>query len=114
MTGGDPRLSFITIFSPLTLSPLPGGERESLGETKDSPAGPLHGVSFEAVYDFDWSGATIERDDRADYGEERLVALGYIRRRLYSLVFTGRGPKVRVISLRKANERERSTYAEKR
>lgn len=71
-----------------------------------------HGVSFEAVYGFEWGSAKIEPDSRADYGEERLEALGYIKRRLHSLVFTRRGPSIRVISLRKANKREQADYEE--
>ncbi|BCX88482.1 conserved hypothetical protein [Methylomarinovum tepidoasis] len=69
-----------------------------------------HGVTFEAVMDFDWEAATILEDDRRDYGEHRFIAYGPIGDRLHCLVFTLRGRRIRVISLRKANSREVRRY----
>lgn len=66
-----------------------------------------HGVSFEAVDGFDWDRATIMEDRRQDYDEPRFIAVGAIEHRLHVLVFTPRGARIRVISLRKANEREK-------
>lgn len=40
------------------------------------------------------------------------MALGFIGDRLHVLVFTMRGQTLRVISLRRANERECARYAE--
>ncbi|HEY7231382.1 MAG TPA: BrnT family toxin [Pseudolabrys sp.] len=71
-----------------------------------------HGVSFNAVLDFDWAKALVVADDRADYGESRWLALGMIGERLHSLVFTIRVTRIRVISLRKAGRKERSLYEE--
>ena len=45
-------------------------------------------------------------DDRRDYGEPRLVAIGAIAGRHYTVVFTPRAAKVRIISARRANRRE--------
>jgi len=70
-----------------------------------------HGVGFEAVFGFDWSSAIITSDSRSDYGEDRFEAVGFIDDRLFVLIFTLRGSAVRVISLRKANKRERNDYA---
>lgn len=50
---------------------------------------------------------------RASYDETRNIALGYIKRRLHVLVFTIRRQTVRVISLRKANQREVRAYGHK-
>jgi uncharacterized protein (DUF4415 family) len=36
------------------------------------------GLSFERVAEFDFSTAQLERDLRRDYGEVRIVALGYL------------------------------------
>ena len=47
-----------------------------------------HGVSFNAILDFDWSTALVVTDDRLDYGEPRWLALGMIGERLHSLAFT--------------------------
>ncbi len=69
-----------------------------------------HGVDFAAAEDFEWDTALATRDTRLDYGEERWVALGYIGKRLHVLVYTLRAETIRIISLRKANKREKNYY----
>lgn len=69
-----------------------------------------HGVSFAAVRDFDFETALVTEDLRADYGEERMLALGKIGRTVHALVFTRREAKRRIISLRKATAQERTSY----
>lgn len=69
-----------------------------------------HGVAFDAVLDFDWDTALILEDDRQDYGEARYIAFGLIGDRLHVLVYTPRGQTTRIISLRRANDREESAY----
>lgn len=69
-----------------------------------------HGVDFEEVRRFAWATALEVRDDRQPYGEERWIALGLLGGRLHVLIFTERRGRVRVISLRKANARERRAY----
>jgi len=69
-----------------------------------------HGVDFEEVRRFAWETALEVRDDRQPYGEERWIALGHVGNRLHVLVFAERRGRVRVISLRKANARERRAY----
>jgi uncharacterized protein len=49
-------------------------------------------------------------DDRHDYGEERLITVGLLRGRMVVLVWTKRGVWRRIISIRKANEREQDLY----
>ena len=51
-------------------------------------------------------------DQRRDYGEVRISGLGYIGDRLFYVVFAARGEERRIISLRKANQREVKRYAE--
>ncbi len=68
-------------------------------------------MSFALAADFDWSTALIAEDQRRDYGERRFQALGFIGEHLCMLVFTPRGGVVHVISLRRANLRERNRYA---
>lgn len=70
-----------------------------------------HGVSFEAVHEFEFDSALEEIDDRWDYGEQRIRATGYVGQRLYHLTYTHRGGVLRVISFRKANHREVGRYA---
>ena len=74
----------------------------------------LRGISFEKVAEFDFNSATFDEDKRKDYGETRTLALGYIGDTLHALVFTLRGGAIRVISLRRANRRERNRYAKAR
>lgn len=49
-------------------------------------------------------------DLRNDYGEERRIAVGEIEGRLFVVVYTMRGRTHRLISARKANEREQKQY----
>lgn len=73
-----------------------------------------HGVDFARVAEFDWASATVEPDERQDYGELRLKALGRIGGRLYVMAFTRRQGETRVISLRKANKREQRYWESQR
>ena len=72
-----------------------------------------HCVDFFDAERFDWSSAIETNDDRADYNEERWIALGFIDNRLHVLIYALRGNNIRLISLRKANSRERKYYEEK-
>jgi uncharacterized DUF497 family protein len=68
------------------------------------------GLSFERVADFDFETALFEMDTRRDYGERRMQALGRLDGRVHALVFAGTPKGVRVISFRKANDREVRLY----
>jgi uncharacterized DUF497 family protein len=69
-----------------------------------------HGVSFERAALFEWKEALIDEDTRYPYGERRFNAFGKIEGRLHALVFTIRDRSVRLIGLRKANQREIRRY----
>ena len=69
-----------------------------------------HGVDFAAIDAFDWETALIDPDTRQ--AEPRWIATGFIGSRLHVAVYTMRGPRRRVISLRKANAREVRKHAE--
>ena len=74
-----------------------------------------HGVRFEiASAVFVDPDRITAIDDRFDYGEERLVTLGRTHDGILVVVTTGRdeGQIIRIISARKANKRERRTYAD--
>lgn len=45
-------------------------------------------------------------DDRKDYGEPRYISAGRLSGRIVMIVWTPRGKARRIISMRKANERE--------
>ena len=68
------------------------------------------GLGFEMVAEFNFGSAIYAIDNRRNYGEVRTRALGFIGETLYALVFTMRGSALRVISLRKANRKERVRY----
>jgi uncharacterized protein len=54
---------------------------------------------------------TVERiDDREDYGEERVIALGRVEGAVYRVVYTLRGEIVRIISAMKASKDEEEIY----
>jgi uncharacterized DUF497 family protein len=49
-------------------------------------------------------------DDRQDYGEVRYITVGRLDGRMLVMVWTPRGNARRIISMRKANEREQDFY----
>ena len=58
-----------------------------------------------------FAGATLTvKDDRQDYGEDRFITIGYLDGRMVTLVWTPRSDTHRIISMRKANEREKALY----
>ena len=79
-------------------------------QAKDAKDTQKHGVSLAAA--FEWMDAVTWPDQRQDYGEERIAGIGYIGDRLFDVVFVVRGEERRIISLRKANQREVKRYAE--
>ncbi len=54
-----------------------------------------------------FAGVNVTAEDaRFDYGEQRLTTVGMLESRMVVLVWTPRGEVRRIISMRKANERE--------
>jgi uncharacterized DUF497 family protein len=69
------------------------------------------GVDFEdSVHVFAGTTITIE-DDRKDYGETRYQTFGLLHGRLVAVVWTPREEARHIISMRKANDRERRKFA---
>jgi len=68
------------------------------------------GLSFERAADFDFDTAVFATDARREYGEERIVAVGYLDGRLHVLCFVETETGIRVISFRKANIREAKSH----
>lgn len=56
--------------------------------------------------------ALVHVDDRRGYGEVRYVAAGFLHARLHVLCFTEAADGIRVISFRRANNREVERYAD--
>jgi len=70
------------------------------------------GLPFDRAAEFEWETAIYEEDTRRDYGERRIVAIGFLEERLHVLCFTPIEDGVRIISLRKANMREVKGYGQ--
>ena len=73
-----------------------------------------HGIDFSLAENFEWDSALETINNRKDYGEERWITLGRIKNRLYVMIYVYRQNYIRIISLRKANKREREFYAKKK
>ena len=58
---------------------------------------------------FDGPTLTVE-DDWRNYGETRFITVGFLDGAMVVLVWTPRNDGYRIISMRKANERERKHY----
>lgn len=59
-----------------------------------------------------FAGATLTvEDDRRAYGEDRFITIGLLDEVMVVVVWTPRNGMHRIISMRKANERERRLYS---
>jgi len=67
-------------------------------------------VVVDTVAQFDFFTALVYADTRKNYGETRYIGVGHIGKRLHVVVFTETDSGIRVISLRKANERKIKAY----
>ena len=68
------------------------------------------GLNFDRVSELDWDNAWIYEDERNDYGEKRYVAYSMLNDRLHFICFTETEQGIRVISFRRANNREVKLY----
>ncbi|MGH9453864.1 MAG: BrnT family toxin [Terriglobia bacterium] len=72
-----------------------------------------HGVPFEYAARVFLDPHRLDSEDaRRAYGEERRLTLGGIEGRLFAVAYAPRGKAIRLISARKANEREQKQYDE--
>jgi uncharacterized DUF497 family protein len=77
---------------------------------KDATNLNKHGLSLAAAAELSWDAALIWIDNRADYGEVRMIALAPMGDLLFFVAFVDRESTRRIISLRRANRREVSHY----
>lgn len=52
-------------------------------------------------------------DDRRDYGEPRIVTVGFLRGRMVIVIWTPHADARRIISMRKANDREKARFRQR-
>ena len=67
-----------------------------------------HGIDFDEVRSFVWETAEIKPSPRGN--EMRYAATGYIGPRLHRVIYTERGERLRIISVRKAHLQEVRDY----
>jgi uncharacterized DUF497 family protein len=68
-----------------------------------------HGIDFDAVLELWNDPFAIEMTGRSDT-ESRSIAIGQIEGKIWSVVFTLRGDKIRIISARRARKNEEMAY----
>ncbi|MET3613334.1 uncharacterized DUF497 family protein [Rhizobium aquaticum] len=80
-------------------------------ETKRQTNLHQHKVDFVRVLaTFSDPDRKVVVDDRKDYGEVRLNMLAKVGGRVFHVTYTLRSDVIRIISARKANEREQKRY----
>ena len=67
-----------------------------------------HGIDFADIERFDWDHAVSIPSDR--HGESRIAAIGSLDGHLHFVMYTIREPNRRIISLRRASDKERELY----
>lgn len=74
-----------------------------------------HAISFEVAREvFDDPRHFEEPDEREGYGEDRYNAIGLVKGRLLVVTYTLRETRIRIISARMAEPKERRQYHEQR
>ena len=80
-------------------------------EAKNAANVEKHGYDFNNARELLEGERLSFLDDRKDYGEPRYITLGYIGSRFAVAVYTQRpSGTIRIISLRKANHREKERF----
>ena len=70
-----------------------------------------HGIDLrDAASIFSYVNRLDSLDTRNDYAEERRITIGVVQNRIWVVVYTQRADAIRLISARKANEREQKRY----
>jgi uncharacterized DUF497 family protein len=83
-------------------------------ETKSARNERERGIGFDRFSSMDLTVSVASDDDRRDYGETRTRLVGPIDGHLHVAIITRREDRLRVISLRRANDREERAYEEAR
>jgi uncharacterized protein len=70
-----------------------------------------HGLDFADVAQIFKGPLYTVEDDRYEYGELRFQTYGLMNDRLVTIVWTSANAGIRIISMRKCNEREQKAFA---
>jgi uncharacterized DUF497 family protein len=61
-----------------------------------------------------FAGLTLDYEDvREDYGETRIITIGFLAGRMVMVVWTSRGSDRHIISMRKCNAKEQKRYRDR-
>jgi uncharacterized protein len=61
-----------------------------------------------------FAGLTLDYEDtRQDYGETRIITIGFLAGRMVMVVWTARGRNRHIISMRKCNAKEQKRYRDR-
>ena len=72
-----------------------------------------HKISFEEVIEIFYYPMSKREDNRFDYGETRYIGIGQNSQMIiFTVVYTERESRIRIISARRANKKERQIYYE--
>jgi hypothetical protein len=78
---------------------------------KDKSNQDKHGISFEEIKEIFLYAMSVKIDTRFDYGETRYIGIGRNDKdNLFTVVFTYRDSKIRIISARSSNKKEKKIY----
>ena len=72
-----------------------------------------HGIVLEFAEYLDWTKEVVWQDVRHNYNEVRMSGLVPLEGKIYAEVYVLRAESTRMISLRKANNREMQLYEKK-
>jgi len=72
-----------------------------------------HGIVLEFAQHLEWANKMVWLDVRHNYNEDRMHGLVPLEGRVYAVVYVMRAESTRMISLRKANNREIKQYEKK-
>ncbi|WP_277185029.1 BrnT family toxin [Caballeronia sp. BR00000012568055] len=78
---------------------------------KDAMNRIQHGFPLDLAREIKWNELMYWVDERRDYGEVREVGYVPFLDTIFCVVFTRRHTALRIISLRRANDREKNRYA---
>ena len=72
-----------------------------------------HGIVLEFAQYLDWANEMVWQDVRQNYNEVRMSGLVPLEGKIYAVAYVLRAESTRMISLRKANNREMKQYDKK-
>jgi uncharacterized DUF497 family protein len=72
-----------------------------------------HGIVLEFAQYLDWANEMVWQDVRQNYNEVRMSGLVPLEGKIYAVAYVLRAESTRMISLRKANNRETKQYDKK-